>query len=89
MRTTSILTTAAIALVAGLGSASAGGQFDALADLTVTPLTNHQMANVRGSGTFRINHRNFNIPNGISDTAAIAICGGTFCGVTMGRPTGP
>ena len=49
MRTKSILTTAAIALVAGLGSASAGEQFTTLDGVTAVAMSNGGMDAVYGA----------------------------------------
>ncbi len=49
MRTTFILTTAAIALAAGLGSASADENFATLVGLSAQPLSAHELAKVRGT----------------------------------------
>ena len=48
MLTKSILTTAAIALVAGLGSASAGEQFTSLAGIAAEVMSSQSMGEVRG-----------------------------------------
>ena len=45
----SILTAIAIALVAGLGSASADENFSTIADLSAQPLSAHELAKVRGT----------------------------------------
>jgi len=49
MRTTFILTTAAIALVAGLGSASAGERFATIEGLPIQALSADELAGVRGA----------------------------------------
>ena len=55
MRTTSILTAAAIALAATIGSASAADQFTTLAGFEAQAMTKQEMGDVRGSeGTLTI-----------------------------------
>ena len=49
MHTKSILTAAAIAFVAGLGSASAGGQFITVDGIPAQPIVAEEIANIRGS----------------------------------------
>ncbi|MGR3716122.1 MAG: hypothetical protein ACU0B1_05185 [Thermohalobaculum sp.] len=49
MRNTFILTTAAIALVAGLGSATAGERFATIEGLPIQALSADELAGVRGA----------------------------------------
>ena len=91
MLTKSILTAAAIALVAGLGSASAGERFTTIADLSPQALSADELAEVRGAGDFRVvtgNGSRF-FESLMSDAVSIRICGANNCIVDMGRPSPP
>ena len=88
MFTKSILTTAAIALVAGLGSASAGEQFTTIADLSAQALSADELAEVRGAGDWTVFTGNGTqlFESLMSDDVSNRICGFDSCFVRMGRP---
>ena len=88
MLTKSILTATAIALVAGLGSASAGEQFTTIADLSPQALSADELAEVRGAGDFAVITRNGVriFESLMSDAVSNRICGADNCFVSMGRP---
>ncbi len=88
MLTKSILTATAIALAAGLGSASAGEQFTTIADLSPQALSADELAEVRGAGDFLVftgNGERF-FQSLMSDDVSNHICGFDSCFVRMGRP---
>ena len=91
MRTKSILTAAAIALVAGLGSASADENFSTIAGLSAQPLSAHELAEVRGAGDFIIVIKNElrYVPASMSDAVSNRICGANNCIVNKARPAPP
>ena len=82
---------AAIALAAGLGSASAGEQFATIADLSPQALSADEMADVRGAGDFIIVTKNEHrfVPARMSDAVSNSICGANNCIVDMARPAPP
>jgi len=88
MLTKSILTAAALALVAGLGSASAGQQFTTIADLSPQALSADELAEIRGAGVLLISNSPLGVVATIhmSDAVAIRICGEIVCTISMGRP---
>jgi len=88
MLTKSILAGAAIALAAGLGSASAGEQFTTIADLSPQALSADELTEVRGAGDFLVftgNGGQF-FESLMSDPVSNKICGGDRCFVDQARP---
>ena len=70
MRTTSILATAAIALVAGLGSASAADQFTTIAGFEAQAMTMQELDSVRG-GAGNVDHGSPNVGPNVTPWSAL------------------
>ncbi|MGR3715675.1 MAG: hypothetical protein ACU0B1_02860 [Thermohalobaculum sp.] len=89
MHIKSILTTAAIALVAGLGSASAGERFATIEGLPIQALSADELAEVRGADNWVQILANNNVRFFLflmSDAVSNRICGADDCLVFRGRP---
>ena len=70
MRTTSILATAAIALVAGLGSASAADQFTTIAGFEAQAMTMQELDSVR-AGAGNVAHGSPNVGPTVTPWSAL------------------